>query len=275
MTEQLSGRDLARETLRQALADAKNRRQEPAAKKRPLRAVRRNHTAGDPVALGAALTQLMVDRGLEQGAVGGSVLDRWPQIAPELADHVRAVHYDDKRLRLHLQPTSPAFATQLNLFQAQLVKRINDAMGGRAVQGLQILRPTHTGGRVNPVYPGPAVGEGREFSAENPAPGWPGPTGAPASVEMREWRDTYRRERAARDTSAPPPSSPWFASAYGRLREPETVHAATVNTADVSTPEEPDLRARSAAAHARALAVARAQRRPGDPTTLRPAAGAA
>lgn len=273
-----SGADLARGALAAARAAARQRPAGPAKPRRNFTAVK-SGTGRDPVGLGATLGAIAAANGWDTQQRAGSIVDQWPDLVPpELAGLVTPEHFDPERRILHLRPATAAAASMLRLLGRGLPGTLNGKLGGNVVAGIKVL-PVGAGG--NRAHSGeawggdftavkPGTGRGREFSAENPAPGWPGPTGAPPSAELQEWRDTYRRERATRDTSVQPSSSPWFEGAYGRLREPETVHAATVGT-----PEDPDLRARSAAAHARALAAARAQRRPGDPTTLRPAAGAA
>jgi predicted nucleic acid-binding Zn ribbon protein len=266
MTTELSGRDLARETLRQALADAKNRKHEPAVKKkRQLASVKRGPGGREPLALGAALKQVMADRGLEPGTVGGSVLDQWPAIAPELAEHVRAVHYDQKRLRLHLLPSSPAFATQLNLFQKQLIHRINTQFGSRAVHSLQILRPGHAGGQLSMDNRAPAASDCPAITPPVVA------TGAPPSEEMQAWRTQYRDQRAAGSAQPSRPTSRWFEGVYGKLREPEAEHGNGVTAREEAEEREQ----RSADSHLRALAVARSQRRTGDPAPLHRIEGAA
>jgi predicted nucleic acid-binding Zn ribbon protein len=139
-TPPASGVDMARAALAAARAAAKTRPAEPKRKKtRPGRQTR--GTGRDPLALGAAINGMMTDRGWEPPEAGGSILDQWPTIAPELADKVAAVRYEHDTGILHLRPASPAYATQLRMFRTALVRRIHEKTGQRTVRDLKILAP--------------------------------------------------------------------------------------------------------------------------------------
>ncbi|CAK7288587.1 DciA family protein [Streptomyces misionensis] len=140
---QPSGVDLARAALAAARAAAKTRPTQPT-KKAP-RSRRETRRGGrDPMALGAAVAGLMTDRGWEPPEPGGSILDQWPTIAPELASKVTAVRFEHDTGTLHLRPISPAYATQLRLHQAQILTRIHEKTGARTVRQLRILAPGET-----------------------------------------------------------------------------------------------------------------------------------
>jgi hypothetical protein len=62
-------------------------------------------------------------------------------IAPELIGKVTPTHYDARTGRLDLQPTSPAYATQLRLLGRQLIARINGKIGSTLVRDLRVLPP--------------------------------------------------------------------------------------------------------------------------------------
>lgn len=263
-----SGADLARGALAAARAAARKQGTGKLAKQKRLTAVQRG-TGRDPVGLGATLAAIGAANGWDVQTRAGSITDRWPQIAPtHLVDLVQPEHYDPERRILHLRPTTNAAASMLRLMGDQLAKHLNTELGSDVVARLRVLS----------VGPGRTTAEpGGIFTAvKTPEPGagvnpvYSPPTGAPPSQDMRAWRETYREQRARTETTPPRPSSPWFEGAYGRLREPETAFQAVA-----AAPEDPapvhDQAARSAASHARALAAART----GDPTPLRPAAGAA
>lgn len=134
------GVDLARAALAAARAAAKNQPLQPMQKKsRGRRAAR---SAGrDPVGLSGAIAGMMAERGWEPPEAGGSVLDQWPTVAPELVGKVTAERFDHETGTLHLRPVSDAYATQLRLFRPQILRRIREKTGHGAVRNLQILRP--------------------------------------------------------------------------------------------------------------------------------------
>jgi predicted nucleic acid-binding Zn ribbon protein len=138
MSQQPSGVDLARTALLAARAAAKTRTAQPERKKtRTTRARSRSH--GDPMGLGAAITTMMTERGWEPPAAGGSVIDQWPAIAPELADKVHPVRYEHETGILHLRPVSPAYATQLRLYQTQILAKVQQHPAGSSVRALKVL----------------------------------------------------------------------------------------------------------------------------------------
>lgn len=138
---ELSGVDLARSALLAARAAAKNS-PAPQQKKRTRPGQRTTRTGGrDPIGLAAAITGMMGDRGWEPPEPGGSIIDQWPTIAPELVGKVAAERFEHDTGILHLRPVSPAYATQLRMFQAQTLRRIHEATDSRSVRALRILAP--------------------------------------------------------------------------------------------------------------------------------------
>jgi predicted nucleic acid-binding Zn ribbon protein len=135
MTEP-SGVDLARVALQQARATAKQRPAKPP--KKPVHASSKA-TGRDPVALGGAIHRMMAERAWDVSVQGGQILSQWASIAPQLAGNVAAEHFDEETGTLHLRPASPAYRTQLNLRQQQIVDVINAAMGGSPVKALKVL----------------------------------------------------------------------------------------------------------------------------------------
>ncbi|MEW9513767.1 DciA family protein [Streptomyces bacillaris] len=139
-----SGVDLARVALRNARAAAKASPQKP---RRTGAAPSRQGRSGErePQPLGTAISRMMAERDLEAGAASGSVrrtvLSQWATIAPELHGKVQAVQYDAATRTLHLRPCSPAYRTQVTLYQRELVARVNATAGAGTVTALKILQP--------------------------------------------------------------------------------------------------------------------------------------
>lgn len=196
---ELSGVDMARAALAQARAAARTRPTLVTATKKKAQRVHRR--GGDPISFGTAITGMMDERGWEPPETGGSIQDQWPTIAPELAPHVVAVRFEHDTGTLHLQPVSASYATQLRMFQAQLVRRIHDKTGNRAVRRLRIL----------PVGPWQQTPD----QAPDPAP----PVPPPAPVRTRENASAgYRRalEAALANLPEPCPLNPLMEAATAR-----------------------------------------------------------
>ncbi|MFF7335493.1 DciA family protein, partial [Streptomyces sp. NPDC008150] len=160
MSQEPTGVDLARVALAAARAKAKTH-PEPAPRKRRPRSTDRQ--PGDPMGLGLAITRMMSERGWEPPEPGGSILDTWPQIAPQLADKVAAVRFEHDTGTLHLLPVSPAYAAQLRLHQAGILTRVQASPAGRPVRALKILppgvppKPAHHEDRPEPAPAAPAA----------------------------------------------------------------------------------------------------------------------
>jgi hypothetical protein len=138
-----SGVDLARVALQAAKERARKRGEQPGTGK-PRRARAGRSVRGDgrePVGLAAAFQQLVTERAWEVPAAGGTVLQQWPAIAPDLAPHVRAVGFDAEGGRLDLLPDSPAYATQLRMSTTRLIAMANQAAGREAVRSIRVLPP--------------------------------------------------------------------------------------------------------------------------------------
>jgi predicted nucleic acid-binding Zn ribbon protein len=245
MTSSTSGADLARLALAQAKAAARHRG-ETTVRTKPKPVTVKRGNGRDPVTLGGAVKQLAASRGWDPGTAGGTLLDTWPAIAPELAPYVTAVHYDPARARLDLLPVSPAYATGLRLMQTQLVQRINTRLGRPAVRDLRILSPRPT------ATTAPASAQ------ETPSAPEPLRSAAPPPPEIRAWRQQHAAQRADRDTTPRRPAPAPL------LREPEAYFHAAQWAAD----DEADRRARATDSHRRALHAARTRTRPTDPKPL-------
>ncbi|MGV9342849.1 DciA family protein [Streptomyces sp. NPDC003688] len=142
-TPQVSGVDLARVALRQARESAKKRGdgEARAPRRRQTMAVRRD--GREPSGFAAVLAGLLADRAWDLPAAGGTVMDRWPDIAasiaPQLPSHVSAVSYNPATRQLDLLPDSPAYATQLRLNTARIIATVNSSVGTDAVHTIRVL----------------------------------------------------------------------------------------------------------------------------------------
>ncbi|WP_030705064.1 MULTISPECIES: DciA family protein [unclassified Streptomyces] len=142
---ELSGADLARIALNQARQAAKQRGASEARAPRRHRANPVRRDGREPSGFAAVLQALMTDRAWELPAAGGTVLERWPDIAaaiaPQLPDHVQAVTFHPETGQLDLLPESPAYATQLRLISAHLITAANETTGTGTVRTIRVLPP--------------------------------------------------------------------------------------------------------------------------------------
>lgn len=143
---------LAREALARAKADARARGNRPArpqdqkperpdspdqvSSRRPGRRARRD----DPEPLTAAIGGLIDSRGWREPAAAGSVFGRWAEIVgPELAAHTRPDSLSGRELTVTADST--AWATQVRLLAAQLVRRLNAELGDGSVERVKVRGP--------------------------------------------------------------------------------------------------------------------------------------
>ncbi|MGH3387952.1 MAG: DUF721 domain-containing protein [Actinomadura sp.] len=134
--------DRARAALAQAKADARKRGSVPGGGRRRNnpRPSRDPGRGGDPRAFGAAIRDLLADRGWEQRAAIGGVFGNWPQIVGrELAEHTRPERFEDGELVVIADST--AWATQLRLLAGTLVRRLNEELGDGTVRRVKVLGP--------------------------------------------------------------------------------------------------------------------------------------
>jgi len=95
----------------------------------------------DPQPLGAAIEGLLDDQGWRTAAAVGSVFGRWEQIVGEaLAAHTRPGGFTDGELQVIADST--AWATQVRLLRAQLIRRLNAELGDGTVTGVKVRGPT-------------------------------------------------------------------------------------------------------------------------------------
>ncbi len=164
---------LAREALARAKADALAKGNRPAhgddqrSERKPLAESLPPRRSGgrprrdDPERLNAAIEGLVDARGWQEAAAAGSVFGRWVQIVgPDLAAHTRPDGLADGELTVTADST--AWATQVRLLAAQLVRRLNAELGDGAVQRVKVRGPASATG------PGRRPGEWRVRGARGP-----------------------------------------------------------------------------------------------------------
>ena len=94
----------------------------------------------DPQPLGAAIEGLLDDQGWRTSAAVGSVFGRWEQIVGEaLGAHTRPGGFTDGELLVIADST--AWATQVRLLRAQLIRRLNAELGDGTVTGVKVRGP--------------------------------------------------------------------------------------------------------------------------------------
>ncbi|MFG3545749.1 DciA family protein [Streptomyces clavifer] len=222
MTETASsGVDLARAAYRAARAAAKaapqpKRRTGAAAPRRP-----RGGAGRDPLSFGDAISRMVTERGWELAAAGGSVLDQWPTIAPHLIGKAAAVGYDEATRTLQLLPAIPAYATQLTLYQRDIVAKINEVIGSDTVRKLEVLRPAVLTG---PRFPHAATAfkTSAEPVSTEAAPGRPvGATASEPPAGYRAALAAHRATWASAKSADPQVSVAAQRQIRERVREPE------------------------------------------------------
>ncbi|MFD5342210.1 DciA family protein [Streptomyces anulatus] len=212
-----SGVDLARLALQQARLAARSKGSEAKAPRR-RRATTTRRDGQEPSGFAAVLAGLMADRAWELPAAGGSVLDRWPDIAtavtPHLHHHVRAVAFHPETGQLDLRPDSSAYATQLRLTGARIITAANEATGTSTVRTIRVLSPgtppAHLPDRpASPPAPAPA------------APQAPGRTPEAAPAGYREAIAAHRATWTRQQHTRPEIQAAAERQLRERLREPE------------------------------------------------------
>jgi predicted nucleic acid-binding Zn ribbon protein len=101
---------------------------------------RRRPRRDDPQPLNSAIDGLIHEQGWRLAAATGSVFGRWVQIVgPELAAHTRPEGLADGELTVTADST--AWATQVRLLAAHLVRRLNAELGDGAVKRVKVRGP--------------------------------------------------------------------------------------------------------------------------------------
>jgi len=151
----LTGPDRARlaaEALAEAKADARARGEHGPVTDSAAKRLRGGDPAGsapgrpgrrrrdDPQPLAAAIDGLLADQGWRADAAIGSVFGRWDQIVgPEVAAHTRPGGFTDGELLVIADST--AWATQVRLLAATLVRRLNAELGQGTVRRVKVRGP--------------------------------------------------------------------------------------------------------------------------------------
>ncbi len=105
----------------------------------PLR-YRRRPRRDDPQPLNSAIEGLIDEQGWRLAAATGSVFGRWAQIVgSELAAHTKPEGLTDGELTVTADST--AWATQVRLLAAQLVRRLNTELGDGSVKRVKVRGP--------------------------------------------------------------------------------------------------------------------------------------
>jgi predicted nucleic acid-binding Zn ribbon protein len=147
-----AGLDVAREALAAARAAARARGQNPSrdgsggAGSRTRRGDARRRSGAhpddrDPQPLGRTLDRLVADRGWEVDLAVGGVIGRWAQIVgAEVAAHCTPESFEDGTLVVVTDST--AWATQVRLLRADLLRRIAEDLGAGVVRRLEVRGPS-------------------------------------------------------------------------------------------------------------------------------------
>ncbi|NED98706.1 DUF721 domain-containing protein [Phytoactinopolyspora halotolerans] len=94
----------------------------------------------DPQPLGAAVERLSNEHGWDEDLSVHGVIARWEElVGPEVAEHVRPESYDDTVLTVRADST--AWATQVRLLAAELVRKINTEIGHGTLTRVNVLGP--------------------------------------------------------------------------------------------------------------------------------------
>ena len=94
----------------------------------------------DPLPLAAAIGRLLDAEGWALAAATGSVFGRWAEIVgPDLAAHTTPEGLSDGELTVAADST--AWATQVRLLAAQLVRRLNQELGDGTVLRVRVHGP--------------------------------------------------------------------------------------------------------------------------------------
>ena len=97
--------------------------------------------------MSTAIGGLVSETGWELAVATGSVFGRWAQIVgPDLAAHTSPAGLTDGELTVTADST--AWATQLRLLAAELVRRLNVELGDGSVRRVKVLGPGAQGRRA-------------------------------------------------------------------------------------------------------------------------------
>lgn len=142
-----AGADLVRQALARARADAgaravkTDRGTRRSARDAAAEASRAGRDGGEPMPFGAAVNDLLAERGWQPQAAGASVLARWESlVGAQVAAHCRPVQLRDGELVIEAEST--AWATQLRLLSGTLTATLTGQLGADVVRSLVIRGPS-------------------------------------------------------------------------------------------------------------------------------------
>lgn len=137
------GLDLARQIARAVQASSAGVRRPRRRRRQPREDPQSSgaHPDGrDPKLLGEALDGLFDELGWRTEVNVHLILGRWGEIVGStIADHSQPQHYADRVLTVRAEST--AWASALRLQAAQIVARLNEALGDGSVERIVILGP--------------------------------------------------------------------------------------------------------------------------------------
>jgi predicted nucleic acid-binding Zn ribbon protein len=162
------GPDAVRSALNRARAAARERGAMPGAVAVGPRRRRRPRDDGsrsgagpdarDPQTVGAALDRLVAERGWQEAVAVGGVIGRWDAVVgAEISAHCRPETFEDGVLTVRADST--AWATQVRLLTAGLLRRLAEEVGEGTVTKVVVRGPAgpswRRGPRVAPGSQGP------------------------------------------------------------------------------------------------------------------------
>jgi predicted nucleic acid-binding Zn ribbon protein len=138
-----SGLDLARSIAR-SMAGGRRRTRRPR-RRGPVQpsASGAHPDDRDPQTLDSTIGRLVADQGWDTDVRVHGVFGRWEVIVgPDVAQHAKPVSFDREDGRLAVQTDSTAWATQMRLLAATVVRRLNEELGDGTVTVIDVVGPT-------------------------------------------------------------------------------------------------------------------------------------
>lgn len=147
-----SPEELAREALTRAKEAAARRGARPGGDAGGRRGGAPARTRpGDPELVGAAIDDLLAQRGWQQRITVATLFARWGALVGEqLAEHCRPRSYDEGRL--HVTADSTSWATHLRALAPELLRRLAEELGQNVVTEVRITGPTAPSWRHGPRH---------------------------------------------------------------------------------------------------------------------------
>lgn len=94
----------------------------------------------DPLLLGEAVQDFLVERGMDRRQQVARVLEGWADlVGADVAAHVQVESFEEGRLSLRADSTT--WANQMRLLRATLERRLAEELGPEVVQDITVLGP--------------------------------------------------------------------------------------------------------------------------------------